>query len=264
MTVSLLISTYNRPDALRLCLLSALRQTRLPDEIIVGDDGSTPETREMVEDIAAAHPEVPILYEWQEDRGFRLAAIRNRSIACASGDYIIQIDGDMVLSRHFVADHVAMARPGHYVRGGRVRLTQEATEKLIGRNRPIRFYSPWYPEIHHDCLKAIRLPLIGRLISPRFKKDSTGLGANTAFWRSDLMEVNGYDENFEGWGGEDNDIERRLRAVGVRSFKLFRLGLAFHLWHGESPNPRHKEIQEYITTKLARKEYVAVNGIEKR
>lgn len=263
MKVSLLISTYNRPDALEACLRSVLRQTRVPDEIIVGDDGSGPETRRLVEQLQAEHPGAVILYEWQEDRGFRLARMRNRCIARATGEYIIQIDGDLILSRHFVADHVALARPGYYVRGGRIRLAEKSTARLLQTQAPLRFYTPWRPAIHHDSLKAVRMPLLGRIISPHYKRATTGLGANTAFWRSDLLRVNGYDENFEGWGGEDNDIELRLRAVGVRSFKLFHLGLAFHLYHGESSNPHYNQIKQYITAKLARKEYVACNGIEK-
>lgn len=264
MKVSLIISTYNRVDALELCLRSALRQSRMPDEIIVGDDGSTSDTRALVERIAAEHPEVPILFEWHEDRGFRLARMRNRCIARASGDYIIQIDGDMVLSRHFVADHLAVARPGFYVRGSRMRLSEKATRNMLETMKVPRFYSPFYPALHHDRLKAVRLPFIGRLLSPGYHRDSTGLGANMAFWREDLLRVNGYDNHFEGWGGEDNDLEVRLKAAGVKSFKLFRLGMAFHLWHKESPNPHHQQIVEYINAKAARGETVAADGIEQR
>ena len=262
MTVSLIISTYNRPDALELCLRSALRQTRMPDQIIVGDDGSRPDTRALVERIAAENPDVEIAFEWQEDCGFRLARMRNRCIARATGEYIIQIDGDMVLSRHFVADHVALARPGYYVRGGRIRLTEKGTNDLLSKMRPPRFFAPWYPSIHHDRMKAIRLPLLGRIRSPHYRLDATGMGANTAFWRDDLVAVNGYDQHFEGWGGEDTDLEMRLRANGVKSFKLFRLGLAFHLYHKESVNPHYKEIYTYIHDKQARGEIIAKDGLK--
>ncbi len=135
MTVSLIISTYNRPDALRLCLDSILRQTTLPDEVIIGDDGSADDTRQVIEDFRKKCP-VPLKHIWHEDDGFRLAMMRNKSVAAASGDYIVQIDGDIVLERHFIADHKAAATEGYFVKGSRVRLTDEFSRRAcaeIGR-----------------------------------------------------------------------------------------------------------------------------------
>ena len=93
--VSVIVSTYNRPDALELSLKSLMLQTRLPDEIVVGDDGSGPETREVVERMQSISP-VPIIHVWHPDEGFRLAAIRNKAVLASTGDYIIQIDGDII------------------------------------------------------------------------------------------------------------------------------------------------------------------------
>ena len=116
MTVSLIISTYNRPDALGLCLQSVLRQTRMPDEIIVGDDGSDERTRFVIEDFKK-QCHVPVVHLWHPDEGFRLAMMRNKCIARSKCDYIVQIDGDVVLSRHFISEHVAAALHSHYAKG---------------------------------------------------------------------------------------------------------------------------------------------------
>ena len=118
MKTSLIISTYNRPDALALCLESVKRQTLLPDEVIVGDDGSRDETKQLIERFQKDFP-VPLIHVWQEDDGFRLAMCRNKCIAKAKHEYIIQVDGDVILHTRFVGDHVASAQRGCYIKGGR-------------------------------------------------------------------------------------------------------------------------------------------------
>ena len=129
-TVSLLISTYNWEDALRLCLLSASVQTVLPDEIVIADDGSREDTRKLIEDFRAI-VKVPVVHIWQEDEGFRLTTIRNKAIACAKGDYIIQIDGDVIMERHFIQDHIEMMEKGYFVCGSRTKLGPIVSRRLI-------------------------------------------------------------------------------------------------------------------------------------
>ena len=111
MLVSLLISTYNWKEALSLCLYSAFAQTVKPAEILIADDGSREDTRQLIDEMRAK-TDIPIVHVWHEDKGFRLSAIRNRSIEKAKGDYIIQIDGDIILDRHFIADHLELAEKG--------------------------------------------------------------------------------------------------------------------------------------------------------
>jgi len=119
--VSLIVTTYNRP-----VLKSAAMQSTLPHEIVVADDGSGEETANIIEE-ASKKSTVPILHAWQEDRGFRAAMSRNRAIAMSSGEYIVMIDGDMVLHPLFVKDHIEAAEPGTFVQGSRVLLSEEAT-----------------------------------------------------------------------------------------------------------------------------------------
>ena len=118
MNISLLISTYNWKEALRQSLLSIFNQTVLPHEILIADDGSTDDTRLLIEEMREMSP-VPIVHLWQEDDGFRVASIRNKAIARATGDYIVQIDGDIFVNRHFIQDHIEMAEEGYFVCGSR-------------------------------------------------------------------------------------------------------------------------------------------------
>ena len=121
MLVSLMISTYNWKEALSLCLYSVFAQTVKPCEILIADDGSRDDTKQLI-DKMRTKTDIPIVHVWHEDKGFRLSAIRNRSIERAKGDYIIQIDGDILLDKHFIADHLELAEKGYFVCGSRVHL----------------------------------------------------------------------------------------------------------------------------------------------
>lgn len=211
MTVSLIISTYNWPRALYLCLDSVMQQTVMPSEIIIADDGSGIATRDVVRHFEAVSP-VPVRHIWHEDDGFRLAEIRNKAIAASRGEYVIQIDGDLILQRHFIQDHMIFAQPGCFVTGSRGIITEMLTNQVL--RGEITSLTPLMKGVRNSN-NVVRIPLMAylyRTLGPsRFVK-----GCNMAFWRSDLIRVNGYDEEFRGWGGEDSELATRLNNSGVR------------------------------------------------
>ena len=224
MTVSLIISTYNWPRALHLCLESVMQQTVMPSEILVADDGSGPSTRAVIEHFASISP-VPLRHIWHEDKGFRLAAIRNKAIAASRSEYIIQIDGDLILHRKFVQDHLAFARKGRFITGSRGVLTEELTHRLLdGESVTLTLLAKGVRNKNN----ALRLPLLAALygaVGPtRFVK-----GCNMAFWRDDLIRVNGYDETFTGWGREDTELAIRLNNIGIRQQSMKYQGIVLHL-----------------------------------
>ena len=235
-TVAVIVSTYNWPEALELCLTSLMRQTRLPDEIIIGDDGSRPDTAAVIDRLCALSP-VAIRHVWQEDRGFRLAAIRNKAVIKADAEYIIQIDGDIIAHPRFVEDHLSLACRGHFLRGGRVLLGPRLTACLCATRRmqPIH---PWTRGIR-KAPNTLRLPRLARFLSTRYRPNAYVLGCNMSYYKSDFLAVNGYDERFEGWGGEDSDFFRRLRLNGVANRRLKFAGIAYHLHHPEAS--RHNQ-----------------------
>ncbi|MCI9054617.1 MAG: glycosyltransferase [Muribaculaceae bacterium] len=249
MKVTLLISTYNRPDALNVVLDSVSRQTRMPDEIVVCDDGSGPDTAAVIERWRK-RMSAPLIHVWQPDEGFRLAASRNKGIAASTGDYIIQIDGDVMLDRHFVADHARKAVPGFYIKGSRVRLTPDGTDEICagGKSFKVPFFSR---RVLKDRMKNFRCAPLGILYGCRYRTKGNAIGCNMSFWRDDFLRVNGYDEEFVGWGVEDTDLCMRLEVSGIRTFKLFRMGLCWHLWHRESSNPHLAEAYRYMNQRLA-------------
>src|SRR5687767_6702487 len=120
---SLIVSTYNRPEALKRCLQSITGQSRLPDEIIIADDGSRSETKQLIDSFKNEIP-VALIHIWQPDEGYQLAKIRNKAFSVASKEYLIQIDGDLILHKHFVSDHVRMSKQGVFVSGSRVHMDE--------------------------------------------------------------------------------------------------------------------------------------------
>lgn len=231
MRVSLIVLTYNWPRALALTLTSIARQSRLPDEVVVTDDGSTADTRQLIEREARGFP-IPLAHLWQEDVGFRAARARNRGIAAARGNYVIIVDGDMLLHPRFVADHLAFAQEQRFLAGGRLRATPRATARLLDGAEPV--FWPWMDgefDAPHDFRRyhALRWPWLARQ-KARGRRGRI-MSCNMSFWRSDLERVNGFDEAMEGYGSEDLELGARLENAGVLRKQLKFAGLAVHLHH---------------------------------
>jgi glycosyltransferase involved in cell wall biosynthesis len=224
---TLIVTTYEWPGALELTLKSIARQSVAPGEVIVADDGSGPETARVI-DRWRAHLRAPLTHLWQPHEGFRLARSRNRAIAAATGEYLIVVDGDMVLHRHFVADHLSAARPNSFIQGVRL-LTEAATAGRMLREGclDLGFFSSGIRRRRH----ALRSLALSRMLFWARVGQSAIRGCNQAYWKADLLRVNGFNEAFVGWGREDNEIAARLYNIGVRRRNLKFQALAIHLHH---------------------------------
>lgn len=232
MKTSLIISTYNNPDMLRLCLMSVTRQTRMPYEVIVADDGSTDETRQLIEHFARIFT-CPLKHAWQEDRGFRLAESRNNALRMCEGDYVVFIDGDIIMERHFIEDHERMAQEGFFVVGSRSKLSPSTSKQLIRRHR---IGVHWYSRGVRSRLNALYMPWLAFYTRNLYRKVlDKGRGCNIAVFMNDLKKVNGFDADMVGYGLEDTDIIVRLVNLGLkRTWAKFR-AIEFHLYHKEKP-----------------------------
>jgi len=258
-TTSLNISTYNWPEALNLCLLSVKALKALPDEVIIADDGSTDSTRQLVEKFQADFP-VPVKHVWQPDEGFQLAKIRNKGIAASSGDYIIQIDGDLILHPKFVADHIAFSRKGTFTGGSRVLLSKEYSETLLRSEKiNVRLLNGHTT----NKLNGFRSPRLTRYLSDRYKiNDIYSLrGCNMAFWKEDLLKVNGYNEELTGWGREDSEIAMRLINKGINKRTLKFGGIAYHIYHKESGKEKLAENDQLLNDTIKSKITHCAKGI---
>jgi len=228
--LTLLISTYNWPEALALVLASVQAQRVLPDEVVIADDGSRTPTRDLIAREARTFP-VPLVHVWHEDTGFRLAAIRNRAIAAATGRYLVQIDGDILLHPGFVAAHRAHARPGHWVQGSRALLGEQVSRRLLAGESVA--LGPFMQDLNHRP-NAFHAPWLAPFVRGPQDPMTRVRGAHMAFWRDDLVRTNGYDEEIEGWGREDSELATRLDHLGVRRRNLKFAAVAYHLWHPQA------------------------------
>jgi glycosyltransferase involved in cell wall biosynthesis len=253
MRTSLIITTYNWPQALDLSLASVARQSLPPTEVIVADDGSGPATLATIERWRQ-HLSMPVRHVWQPDEGFRLARSRNRAIAASSMDYIVLVDGDMILQRHFVRDHVACARPDCFIQGARPQLSAEITARLLNGEQ---LSLGWWTAGLTRRLYAWRNPLLSRLTS-RVRDSLGGIqGCNQSFWRKHALHVNGYDERFNAWGPEDREFAARLLHVGVHRNYIRHRAIAFHLHHdtrapAAGANPLDRLLQETLAARTIR------------
>lgn len=236
--ISLVVSTYNRPDALGACLRSLARQTDRDFEIIVADDGSGPQTGELVKSWNSKIGG-PLHHVRQEDRGFRLAEIRNRAIAASKGRYIVFLDGDCIARPDFVAAHRGLAEPGYFVGGNRVLLSKSLTKEILAEDLEPECwpFSTWailrVKREANRLLPLMRLP-IGPWRKLKARRWQGVRGGNFAFFRADLDRVDGFETSFVGWGLEDSDIVIRMIRAGVlRKDGRFATGV-LHLWHKDA------------------------------
>lgn len=236
MQLSLLVTTFDRPEALACVLTSIERQTELPDEIIIADDGSGPSTRRVVDDFRQRLGR-EVHHAWQRHDGPRVGRARNMGMAMATGDYVVQIDGDMVLHPKFIADHARAAQQGFWFQGTRILLDETRTRELI-ENGP-RTFGAFSPGIGFKRRAyAFHCPVASGIFRRAANAFVAIKGCNQSFWRADLERVNGYNEEMTGWGAEDKELAARLVHAGVRQSTLLFGGIAYHLHHEPAPRDR--------------------------
>lgn len=251
MLISVIVTTYNRPDALEAVLLSLLAQTDLHYECIIADDGSGAATQEVVDrfrQLAAqtrqTRPATPqVHHAWQSDTGFRLSAVRNLGVYTSQGDYLIFLDGDCVVRPNFVSRHRALAEQGFMVTGKRVMLSEKWTAQALLADPAVaaaaasRSLGYWLLQrLSGNANKIVAMLIMPDSPLRHYRKFSWRriMGCNLGIWRKDYAAVNGFDETFVGWGDEDNDLVLRLWRHGVRRKSGAISTEVLHLWHKKS------------------------------
>ncbi len=267
MLISVIVTTYNRPDALRSVLSALFMQRDRNFEVLVADDGSRDDTSTLVEQMAATAP-VTVKHVWQEDRGFRAGAARNRAAAAARGSYLLFLDGDCIARPDWIERHRELAEPGWMVAGNRALLSETFTARVLHEHLPIQDwpYVRWR-EARASSLVNRTLPLRRLHLGPLRKLGARGWErvrtCNLGVWMEDFIGVNGFDEQFLGWGFEDSDLAVRLLNRGVRRKEgAFATGV-LHLWHRENDRRNEGENWERLKLRIERGDERAFNGLEK-
>lgn len=235
MKYEVILSAYNNPEVLRIVLQSYFRQTDKNFSVCVADDGSGPEVKKVVEE--CAFKGLPIRHVWHDDSGFRKTIILNKAVASSEAERFIFTDGDCIAHRNFILDHKVLRSDGRIVTGPRVYLREQISTLLIEGKRDCRslennFWLLWLslskkvkkPE-QTFYYPNVLLPLLARI------KPLWPFGANMAIDKEDFYAVNGFDEDFLGWGGEDIDLIRRLGVHGRSYYGVPGRAILYHMHH---------------------------------
>ncbi len=263
--ISVIVTTYNREDALDAVLRSLARQSDREFEVVVADDGSKPSTAALIESWKGklGHP---LAHAWHDDRGFRAAECRNRAILASRGGYCIFLDGDCLARPDFVAAHRRLAEPGWFVTGNRVLLTPALTENVLHDKLTPETWGTGAFVVQrarggiNRVAPLLRLPL-GPLRRLRKTAWQGARSANLAVWRSDLEKVDGFDADYAGWGKEDSDIIVRLLRAGLRRKDGAFATAVLHLWHAEADRSQLSQNERKLSDIVASDEIRARRGL---
>ncbi|MCM2340602.1 glycosyltransferase family 2 protein [Rhodoferax sp.] len=252
--VSVVITTYNRSDALLAVLNGLLRQSDQHFEVIVADDGSREEHLLPIFESADAKA-LKLVHVWHPDVGFTAACIRNRGVALTSSPYVLFLDGDCVPEIDFIAQHKALAQAGFFVNGSRVLLSPELTQHVLAGIEQVdgRSWFFWFRQRmfgHASKLThLLRLPDGQRRVAREFSWKGIR-SCNMGVWKADFERVDGFDESFIGWGHEDADFVLRLHHSGVMRKNGYCATEVFHLWHRDASRNKASQNAQLVEERV--------------
>ncbi len=256
MKATLIISVYKNITALKAIMESLERQTEQDFEVIISEDGQNEEMTAFVQ----SYPfRWPMQHLTQEDKGWRKELILNKSVMAAHTDWLVFIDGDCVLHPRFMEYHIRYQQRGVMLAGKRIKLSPELSDRFL-KGEKINFWP--YLFWHRGCRFVEEAFFC--LWAERFRRPVKHLvGSNMSMSRSDLIAINGFDENYKlPATGEDYDIEWRLQAIGCKIVSLRNLAVQYHLYHKENWQD-HDENSIYCQQMQEQNQYICKNGIRK-
>jgi len=263
--ISVILTTYDREDALAAVLRSLGCQSDRNFEVVVADDGSGPATAATIAEWQTRLG-VRLTHVWQEHRDFRAAEIRNRALLASQGAYCVFLDGDCLVRPDFIATHRRLAEHGWFVTGNRVLMSAALTAAVLrdGIAPETWGLDGWIAQRMRAGINrlgpALRLPL-GPLRKLRASAWEGARSCNLAVWRDDLDRVDGFDASYSGWGREDSDLLVRLLRHGVRRKDGMYATGVLHLWHADASRTGLEENDRRLAAALASDRVKAERGM---
>ncbi len=278
MKITVIVPTYNRPRELACCLKSLARQSVLPDEVLIADDGSGEETRSLIERMTIElRDSFPVRHVWQEDIGFRKPRILNETVRQATGDYLVFIDGDCMAHKHFVRAHASMGGRDTILSGKRVDLGRTLSERILQDGKIVNTFTwtllkdaMWGARPRSRKVEeaiVIRNAAFRKLLHRDRITDDGVWGCNFSLYRDLFYDINGCDEDFLDGSIEDNDLGIRVLNQGKKLRSVRNLAVIFHLWHKSTwdfQNPKYQHNLAILRRRIEKREPHCLNGIVKR
>ena len=265
MLISVIITTYNSPEFLNKSLESFLTQKDKNFEIVIADDGSTSDTKELINKY---NSKLKISHAWHEDSGFRAAKIRNEAVKMSSGEYLIFIDGDCMAFNDFIKKHREFSENGFFARGNRVMLSNSFSSRIINSDENINLINVRKfikLRIKKDLNRILPLLRINNypLRKTKLKKWKGAKTCNLGVWKKDFLHINGFDESYVGWGREDSDLVVRLINSNIfRKEAIFSTGL-FHLKHEINSRENFSKNDKLLKEAISKNKTYINNGYKK-
>jgi GT2 family glycosyltransferase len=262
--ISVVITTYNRSEALLPVLAAFASQDDKGFELLVADDGSTQAHQDAIQ-AAAQRLGLALTHVWHPDVGFTASRVRNLGVASAAGRYLILLDGDCIPETDFVRRHRALMEPGYLVNGSRVMLSEHLSQSVLQGRTQVQGQGLAFWLGQRLSGGASKLTGLLRLPDMALRRQSgfvwKGIrSCNMGVWRQDYERVDGFDESFVGWGHEDADFVLRLHNAGIKRKNGFAATEVYHLWHAQASRSSESHNVATVEARMRKQEVLPTIG----
>ena len=269
MKISVIVPIYNRLEHFRALFICLLRQNRQIDELIITDDGSSQQILDYIADLIPK-ASFKIKHIYQEDKGFRKTRALNNGVINSEGELLIFCDQDLIFGEEYIEYMEKNIKKGCFLLCRPISINEEEKDIILKKielsNKYEELLKPlpkYYLESVNKTLKTDRKRRILNILKLS-KRGIKLVGMSYAVMKSDYLKVNGYDENYNGWGEEDDDFGNRLYVAGIKGKELKTPNMQIHLWHYSDPTKKHSMNEEYYYKRkreiFSNKNYFCKNG----
>ena len=269
MKISVIVPVYNRLEHLRALFLCLLKQKKQPDELIITDDGSSQTVLDFIGDLIPK-AQFKVKHIYQEDKGFRKTRALNNGVINSEGELLIFCDQDLIFGEEYIEYMEKNIKKGCFLLCRPISVNEEEKDIILKKIELSNKYEELLKPLPKDYLESVNKTLKTdrkRRILNILKLSKRGIklvGMSYAVMKSDYLKVNGYDENYNGWGEEDDDFGNRLYVAGVKGKELKTPNMQIHLWHYSDPTKKHSMNEEYYYKRkkeiFSNKNYFCKNG----
>lgn len=271
MKISVIVPIYNRLEHLRALFLCLLKQKKQPDELIITDDGSSQKVLDFIGDLIPK-AQFKVKHIYQEDKGFRKTRALNNGVRNSIGDLLIFCDQDLIFGEEYIETIAKNIKNDIFLMGRAHHITEAEKSIILSDINKIATYNEIVQKIPSKYIETIKKMLKEdrkRRLLKTFKLAKRGIrlvGMSYALMKDSYIKVNGYDENYIGWGQEDDDFGNRLTVAGINGKELVTKNIQLHLWHYSDPTKVHSSNEEYYYKRkeeiFSKKDFYCKNGYE--